>query len=364
MFDRLPSFVGSVIEAALTPHPVDRYLELVDPMITWDDIRAWVVDVSRPTARAVRLTLAPTRQWQGHEAGQYVQLSVVIDGVRQTRCFSPANATSGPGGTIELTVTAHDDGFVSRNLYDTAKVGDVVGLTPATGDFVLPEQRPHAATFISGGSGVTPVLSMTRTLLAEGFREPVLFVHYAAGAEDVAYADELQALEDRHDNVDVRIVHTRGGETSPHTGHFTPQHLTGSSAFVADAPVFVCGPAGLMDDVREFYDSRGAGDLVHSEAFTAPAAFVPDPDEPVTGEIRFARSGKQAENDGRTLLEQAESAGLSPEFGCRMGICFSCTAPKKSGCTRNVLSGELDTDTDKHIQLCISAPVGDVELDI
>lgn len=363
MFDRLPAMVGSVIEAALSPHPVDRYLELVDPMVTWDEMRARVVEVSRPTDRAVRLTLAPTRQWVGHEAGQYVQLSVVIDGVRQTRCFSPANAASGRDGTIELTVTVHDDGHVSRHLYDTATVGDVVGLTPATGDFVLPAQRPHAAVFVSGGSGVTPVLSMARTLIAEGYRKPVLFVHYAAGPDDVAYADELRAM-DAHDTVDVRVVHTRGDGKGALTGHFTGEHLTTSSAFVEDAPVFVCGPAALMDDVRAFYESRGAGDLVHSEAFQAPAAFVPDPDEPVTGEIRFARSGTQADNDGRTLLEQAESAGLSPEFGCRMGICFSCTAPKKSGCTRNVLSGELDTDTDKHIQLCISAPVGDVELDI
>ncbi|MGZ8179146.1 ferredoxin reductase [Williamsia sp. SKLECPSW1] len=364
MFDRLPTFVGSVIEAALAPHPVDRYLELVDPMVTWDEIRARVVEVSRPTPRAVRLTLAPTRQWKGHKAGQYVQLSVVIDGVRQTRCFSPANAESGPDGTIELTVTAHDGGHVSRHLYDTAAVGDVVGLTPAQGEFVLPEDRPHAVTFVSGGSGVTPVLSMARTLLAQGYRAPILFVHYAAGPDDVAYADELRELADRHDTVDVRVVHTRVDETAAHSGHFVADHLVTSSAFTDDAPVFVCGPAGLMDDVREFYSARGALELVHSEAFTAPDAFVPDPDEPVTGEIRFSRSGAQAENDGRTLLEQAEAAGLTPEFGCRMGICFSCTAPKKSGCTRNVLSGELDTDTDKHIQLCISAPVGDVEIEI
>ena len=148
------------------------------------------------------------------------------------------------------------------------------------------------------------------------------------------------------------------------TGHFAPEHLTTSDAFVDDAPVFVCGPAALMDDVRAFYDERGREDLVHTEAFTAPAAYVPDPDEPVSGELRFSGSSRTADNDGRTILEQAESAGLTPEFGCRMGICFSCTAPKKSGCTRNVLTGEIDNDTDKHIQLCISAPVGDVELDI
>jgi stearoyl-CoA 9-desaturase NADPH oxidoreductase len=70
------------------------------------------------------------------------------------------------------------------------------------------------------------------------------------------------------------------------------------------------------------------------------------------------------ENSGATLLEQAEAAGLTPEYGCRMGICFTCTKVKTSGCTRNVLNGELHTDPDTEVQLCISAPVGDVAIDL
>ncbi|MGJ0119312.1 ferredoxin reductase [Williamsia sp. MIQD14] len=365
MFERFPALFGSVIEAALAPHPVDRYLELVDPMITWSDLRAKVVEVRRPTPRAVTLVLAPTRQWTGFRAGQYIQLSTVINGVRHTRCFSPANAESGREGRVELTITAHDDGFVSKHLRDHAKVGDVVGLTPATGDFVLPEQRPRNAVFISGGSGVTPVLSMLRTLVAERHSGRMTFIHYAATPEDVAYADELIDLDRLHDTVTVHTIHTRESvDGARHSGHVSDEHLTDLIPDLADAEVFVCGPAGLMDAVREFFDARGLGDRVHSEAFTAPGSFAPDPDEPVSGTLRFASSRTEADNDGRTILEQAEAAGLTPEFGCRMGICFSCTAPKKSGCTRNVLTGETDTESDKHIQLCISAPVGDVEIDI
>ena len=64
------------------------------------------------------------------------------------------------------------------------------------------------------------------------------------------------------------------------------------------------------------------------------------------------------------MLEQAEAAGLRPDFGCRMGICFSCTQVRTSGCTRNIRTGQLDSDPDTEIQLCISAPVGDVAIEL
>lgn len=361
---RLPAALGSIVEAALAPHPVDRYLELVDPMITWRDLRAKIVRTERPTDRTVRLTLEPTRQWRGHRAGQYVQLKVVIDGVRHIRCFSPANAAAGPSGTIELTVTAHDDGFVSRHLRENAAVGDVVGLSQASGDFTLPDRPVTSAVFITGGSGITPALAMLRTLVTDGGTEPTTFVHYSRTPADLAYGPELAALAQAHPRIDLRLFHTRtpDGEANP-GGRFAPEHLAG----IPDhdrADVFVCGPPALMDAVRGHYEVTHPGAQVHSEAFvlTAPAAV--DPNEPVSGEITFAASGRTATNDGRTLLEQAEAAGLTPEFGCRMGICFSCTTIKKAGCTRNVLTGDIDSEADKQVQLCINAPVGDVEIEV
>lgn len=353
---RLSRFVGSIVEAALTPHPVDRYLELIDPALTWRDLRATAVSVARPTPRTVRLTLQPTRQWEGHQAGQYVQLSTVVDGVRHSRCFSPANATAGPEGTVELTITAHEDGFVSTHLRENAREGMVFGLTQATGDFVLPDSL-RAAVFISGGSGITPVLSMMRTLVADGFTGPITFIHYARTPGDVAYRGELAALATLA-KIDLRLHYTRGD--SPE--RFGPDHLTGIADFdVAD--LFVCGPSELMKAVTTHYDAAGLTQRLHSEAFTVEPIVV-DPNEPVSGELVFSRSGTSATNDGRTILDQAESAGLSPESGCRMGICLSCTAIKKSGCTRNVLTGDIDSEADTQIQLCINAPVGDVEIEV
>ncbi|GAC68551.1 ferredoxin reductase [Gordonia soli] len=358
---RLPDFVGSVIEAALSPHPVDRYLELVDPMLTWRDLRAKVIEVEHPTDRTVRLVLRPTRQWSGHRAGQYVQLSVVIDGVRHMRCFSPANAEGGPDSDIELIVTAHDDGFVSRHLRERTRVGDVLGLSTPDGTFTLPARDPEAAVFVSGGSGITPVLSMVRTLLARGYRRPITFLHYARDADDVPQRELLEELAAIHPTVDLRLRYTRAD--GPGGGHFEAGHLA-DIEHLAVADLFLCGPPGLMSAVTEHHESTGHTRSLHSEAFTLASRVAPDPDEAVSGELRFLSSDRVATNDGRTILDQAESAGLSPEHGCRMGICFSCTAVKKAGCTRNVLTGDIDTESDTQIQLCINAPVGDVEIEV
>ncbi|GAA4665893.1 ferredoxin reductase [Gordonia humi] len=356
MAKRLATLVGSLVEATATPYPVDRYLEFIDPMLTWRDTRAKVVDVQHRTDRSVTLTLRPTRQWKGHRAGQYVEVGVVIDGIRQRRFFSPANAEN-PRGDIELTVAAHDGGLVSNHLRDRVEAGEVLTLAAAAGEFALPTQRPAEIVLVSGGSGITPVLSMLRTLIAEGHPGPITFVHYARSADDVAYRAELEAIARSVAGVTLRLYYTRGEDPS----HFQAEHIADVAA--SGAQVYMCGPATLMDAVREYADEAGIAENLHSEAFTVALPTVV-PDDQVGGTVTFGTSNVSAENDGRTILEQAEGAGLSPEYGCRMGICFSCTKVRTSGCTRNVLTGELDSEPDAHIQICVNAPVGDVEIDV
>ncbi|SDE11071.1 ferredoxin reductase [Rhodococcus tukisamuensis] len=354
---RRPSLV-SLLESLATPHRLDRYLELVDPMVTVRDLRAEVTAVRRGTG-SVTLTLRPTRQWRGFEAGQFVQVGVVVDGVRHTRCYSPAGSQHDAG--IELTVKEHAGGVVSGYLNREARVGLVVDLSPADGAFRLPDRRPGHVLLISGGSGITPVLAILRTLLAEGHAGPIAFLHYARTAGDVAYLPELTALADRHANLTLELVYTGDGGGGDLRGHFGPAHLDAVAPWADGAQTYLCGPAALMRSVRELYDGRGLADRLHSEEFTiAPAAADAD----ATGELTFAASGVSAPNSGASLLEQAESAGLNPDFGCRMGICFTCTTVKTSGCTRNLRTGEIDADPDRPIQLCISAAVGDVSLDL
>jgi stearoyl-CoA 9-desaturase NADPH oxidoreductase len=343
--------LGSDLVNLLTgPHGVDRYTELVDRTWTLAEGRAKVVDVRRNTPRSVTLVLAPNEAFADTvKAGQYVNLAVEIDGRRHTRCYSPANAEG--SSHLELTIGHHDGGLVSPFLYERARRGMVVGLTGAGGNFTLPggngEPRPRRILFVSGGSGITPVMAMLRTLVNEGHDGDIAFVHYARTPAEACYRDELAAMSG------ARVLHgytrSAGGDLE---GRFGPAHL--AAAMPSPDAVFVCGPKALVDAVREHCGN------VHSESFVAPALDIPS--EPSGGRIAFADSGIDVVDDGRSLLEQAESAGLSPKSGCRMGICHTCTRLKTSGVVRNLTNGAVSTAPDEDVQICVSVPVGDVDI--
>ncbi len=327
------------------PHGVDRYTELVDPMWTTED-RATVVRVRRSTPRSVTLWLRPNHPVAGHRAGQFVTLTVEIDGRRHTRCYSPANAEGAE--LIEITVACHDDGTVSEYLHRSAVPGMTVGLSGPAGDFVLPVPRPRRILLIAGGSGITPVMSMVRTLADEGFDGRVAVIHYTRTREDACYRAELAATPAR-----VLYGYTRGpgGDLA---GRFGNDHL--AAAMPDPEAVLVCGPPALVDAVR-----RHRPDAV-AETFAPVPPVIPD--SPGGGRITFSSSRIDTDDDGRTLLEQAESAGLAPETGCRMGICHTCTRRKVHGVVRNLTTGVLSTDDDDAVQICVSIPVGDVDIDL
>jgi ferredoxin-NADP reductase len=334
-----------LLELLTGPHGVDRYTELVDPIWTRNDARAKVVAVRRQTPRSVTLTLEPNRAFTGFEAGQHINLTVEIDGRRRTRPYSPASVPT--ARHIELTIGRHDGGLVSEYLCDHARPGMVVHLDSVGGDFVLPTVRPRRILLVSGGSGITPVMSMLRSLRAEGFTGEVAFVHYARSAPEACYADELAAM------TDVRVLHgyTRGGQGDL-TGYFDADHL--AAAMPEPDAVFVCGPPALVDAVRALCPDA------KSESFV-PVAFTV-PVESSGGRVTFTDTKVDVTDDGRPLLEQAESAGLSPESGCRMGICHSCTRRKTRGAVKNLITGAVSTADEEDIQICVSAPVGDVDI--
>jgi len=353
---------SSLVEALTTPHPVDRYLELVRPAWSLREVRAEVTAIRRQTARSVTLTMRPNANWRGFRAGQFVRVTVEIDGVQRKRCYSPACSAHVADGLLELTVTAHPEGEVSRFLRDRARPGMVLRLSQAEGDFVLPDTRPERLLLISGGSGITPVISMLRTLCDEGHDAPITFLHYARTGRELLYRDELAARAARHRGVRLVRAYTRGAGGGELSGHFTREHLLAVEPEYAAGETFVCGPTGLIDAVRRTWAEEGLDARLHVEHFVppAPAAVLGEAE----GSIHFARSDRHAPNSGASLLEQAEQAGLTPESGCRMGICHTCTRRKLTGSVRNARTGDISTATDEDIQICVSVPVGDVELDL
>lgn len=326
------------------PHGVDRYTELVDPMWT-SEVRATVVRVRR-SPRSVTMWLQ-TNHPVPFRAGQYLTVTVEIDGRRHTRCYSPANAEGGP--LIELTVALHGGGVASPHLHRNARAGMTVALSGPAGDFVLPSPLPRRLVLIAGGSGITPVMSMIRTLQESGFTGEVAVLYYARTFADAAYRKQLALLPD------IRVLHgcTRGpgGDVD---GYFTEQHL--EAAMTDPDAVYVCGPHALIAAVRSVFPAAVM------ESF-APVPLVTT-ESPDGGRITFSASGVDAADDGRPLLEQAEAAGLTPLSGCRMGICHTCTRRKVHGVVRNLTTGAMSTDDDEAVQICVSVPVGDVDIDL
>jgi ferredoxin-NADP reductase len=348
------------LDAFAGPHGIDGFLEQVDPLLVTGECRAEVVAVERGTAESVTLKLRPNRTWEGFRAGQFVNVAVEIDGVRHQRCYSPASR-EGARSELEITVKRHPEGLVSGFLAEHAAPGMVLGLSQAEGDFRLADPRPEAILLIGGGSGLTPLTAILRTLFAEGYDGPVALLHYAPDPDRAIYRDELERLAAEHPNFKLIRSYTRAPGVGEVDGHFSPLHLPQSSPCFTEAEVFACGPPALLDAVRGTW-AGGLEHRLHVESFVPPTfTLAGDPGE---GAIRFAGSDVEVADSGAPLLEQAEAAGLSPEYGCRMGICHTCTCRKVAGTHKNLITGEVSSAPDEEIQLCVSAALGDLTVDL
>lgn len=349
-----------LLDAIAGPHGLDRYLEQINPTLVIGECRAEVVAVAHGSTDSVTLSLRPNRAWQGLRAGQFVQVSVEIDGVRHSRCYSPASAED-CGRELEITVKRHPGGLVSNFLADRAEPGMVLGLSEADGDFHLPDARPDSILLIGGGSGITPLMAILRTLCAEGYSGQIALIQYAPDPERAIYREELNRLTAENPNFTLTRSYTRAPGAGDLDGHFSPTHLPQTDPCFATAETFACGPPALLDAVRGTW-ANGLERRLHVESFVPPSLLPAG--EPGTGSIRFAGSGLEVENSGASILEQAEQAGVQAQSGCRMGICHTCTCRKLSGTVKNLLTDEVSAASDEEIQLCISAPLSDLVIDL
>ena len=352
---------SALLSRLASPRRIDDYLELIDGSWSLDEIRARVIDVRRETRDVTSLWLRPNENWRGHRAGQHVQLTVTVDGVRRMRSFSLSHAPAS-NGALRLTVKARDTGCVSRFVHEGVRVGDVVTLSAAQGGFVLPERVPAKLLFVSGGSGLTPLVAMAQQLVRDGYRGSLIWLHSERDA--VPLVHELRAFARQLPDMQLHVHRTSGGRN-----HVRPDLLAQLAPDWQQREAFVCGPRGLMTTVKALFAERALQEHVHSESFQ-PEWQAVVPIRALTGagvknRLVFAKSKIQSDAcGGVSLLDQAEHAGLRPLHGCRMGICKTCVCTKLSGSVRNELTGEISDARDEEIQLCIHTPLSDVSLDL
>jgi len=277
-----------------------------------------------------------------------------------TRCYSLSSA---PGGEhVAITVKRVPDGRVSSWLHDRVQVGDLLRLREPTGDFVLPSDIHAPLLFISGGSGITPLMSMARELVQRSTLHNVVWVHHARSRADVIFGDELLRLADADTGLTLHLC--LDDDANAPRGFDEARFATLVPDF-AQRATFLCGPAPVMDRVGALYDQAGAAQLLTREAFVSAPADLASvaPGEPV--QVQLLRSQRSVvARGGGSLLEQLERAGERPNNGCRVGICHTCRCTKRAGTVQNMLTGEVSSDPDQPIQLCITRAHTDLELDL
>jgi ferredoxin-NADP reductase len=339
------SRVAGVARLVATPLVPSHYIALLRPLAATHTRQARVEAVHDETSDTRTLTLRPGRGWRSHRAGQHVRITLAIAGRLATRTYSISSAPSRSDGCFTITVKAQ--GRVSTALVREVVVGSYLSIGIAEGDFVLPEVLPPKLAFLTAGSGITPVMSMLRTLAERGELADVAHVHYAR--DEVIFGDELRALATRHPGYRLAIVHTKDDPR-----RFTAARLAELMPDFRERELWACGPPGLLAAIE-------ACCTPHVERFTAALAPVPAGDN--GGRVRFANARTERRSDGRTpLLRVAEDAGVAAPHGCRMGICHTCDATLLSGCVRDLRTGETIAEPGTRIQVCVCAAAGDVEL--
>jgi ferredoxin-NADP reductase len=361
-FSRVARATTALADAFAWPLRSSHYLELVNPLWSTHALQARVVAVWDETADARTLTLKPGRNWRAHRPGQHIRVGVPIDGKQYTRTYSISSAPEREDECITVTVKAITNGRMSHRLVRQIQVGDYLPIGIPQGDFMLPEAMPVAPLFISAGSGITPIMSMLRSLVAQERLPHVTHLHYAPHAHDVIFGAELRELAQKHARYKLHLHYTRDGQRSEDR-HFSAARLTALCPDWRERETYACGPQGLLDALEQHFAEAGLEKRLHTERFRAKVASAPT--EITPGQVTFSKSRVTAKSDGVVnLLRLAEDHGLNPPHGCRMGICHGCDATLKAGCVRDLRTNTLHNEPGQTVQICICAAAGDAELEL
>jgi ferredoxin-NADP reductase len=343
------------VRALFSPLLPDDYLELINPLWSTRELRGRIERIDRETADTVTVLIRPGHEWTGHRPGQYLRIGVVIDGVHHWRAYSLTSEPGRPDGCISITPKLVDTGKVSPYLVRQARPGDIVRLGGVEGTFVLPEPAPGKLLFISAGSGITPIMSMLRSLHRSDAVRDVAHIHSARTADDVIFGDRLREIDDAHPGYRLQLRIT--GEQ----GRIDPGDLDRICPDWRQRHTFLSGPAEMLDAMSEHWRRQGVEELLSMERFQPMIGGDPGGGE--GGKVRFAKSGIEAECDGGTpILAGGEEAGAILPFGCRMGICHTCVGKLCAGEVRDLRTGEVHGNEGEMIRTCVNAPEGPIEI--
>src|SRR5579875_2762000 len=194
--------VRSIASRMTTPLLPDDYTHLINPLWTARELRGKVVKVVPETDDAATLVIKPGWGWRfDFQPGQYAGIGVSVDGKWHWRSYSISSMPAGEGRDprhITITVKAMPEGFMSAHLVRGLEPGTIVRLALPQGEFVLPDPPPAKILFWTGGSGITPVMSMLRTMHRRGTMPDVVHIHSAPSRDGAIFREERAALAQAH----------------------------------------------------------------------------------------------------------------------------------------------------------------------
>ncbi len=343
------------VRSLFSPLLPDDYLELINPLWSTQELRGRIERIERETPDAVTVLIRPGYKWEEHRPGQYLRIGVVVDGVHHWRAYSLTTDPGRPDGLIGITPKLVDAGKVSPFLVRQARPGDIVRLGGVEGTFFLPDPPPERLLFISAGSGITPIMSMLRSLDRDEAIGDVVHLHSSRTTEGVIFGEQLRELDERRPGYRPHLRIT--GEA----GRIAPADLDRLCPDWRERRAFASGPGEMLDALVQHYRQEDRLELLEMERFQP--VIGGDAAAGEGGTIRFLSSGVEAECDGGTpILVAGEEAGAELPYGCRMGICHACIGKLCKGEVRDLRTGEVYGQKGEMVRTCVNAPEGDVAI--
>ncbi|MEQ1527985.1 MAG: hybrid-cluster NAD(P)-dependent oxidoreductase [Methylococcales bacterium] len=317
-----------------------------------------VVNRFSETPDTVTFQLAkPSSEVFSYLPGQYVTLSLLIDGRRVQRSYS-LSSTPSRLNTLEITVKRVANGVVSNWLYDNVHIGDSLNLRGPFGKFSCIDEPQDKLLFLAAGSGIVPIMSMLRWFSDTYSHKDIHVLLCFRTPEAIIYRNELKLLAARQHNMHISITLTAKDieqyDWSGLTGRVSRQMLAELIPDLPERSVYLCGPDAFMAECKnQLLSLKLPEQRLHCEHFrvSKPSLVVVENQEIVKPaahkvgayQISFAKSGRKMTTDGQTsLLELAEQSGINISHQCRVGNCGECMIKCLAGTVLMSEQAEID----------------------